>query len=145
MRDIDTSRIEWDKLNPILLLKPDHCAPKPIEYLLNELIGQRPTEVVKAVGLLEIRMRTQGKSASLVVLSVPDKAIMDQLLDIAELFSDVPLLAIVPEGDPVILAMAHRLRPRYVCNHEDEPGDIVSVLKNIMGERNTFCSVEHVL
>jgi hypothetical protein len=122
-------------MKSILYLPSTDPLSDQIESLVRGLDGQNQTEVYRTVDTFELRLRSSGERIDIVVLSVPELETLENLLNIADLLRDIPLVAIIPDNSEETVAMVHELRPRYLHSNKNHLAGLGSVLKNMVGAR----------
>jgi hypothetical protein len=68
----------------------------------------------------------------LVVFDCPAVGDLLEMLPVEPLLRGVPVIEMLEEDDPALMALAHRFRPRFVCCERDGWGDAVLVAANII-------------
>ena len=68
----------------------------------------------------------------IVLLVVPDRATLRQLVDMQDLLSGMKIVLVLPEGSPRTLALAHMMRPRYIGFIDSGLLELRAVLDRLM-------------
>lgn len=119
------------KMRSILFLQPGEPQALGIEELVRNLSADNFVEVYRTVHNLEICLRSAGERACLFLLFASDKETLTHLLDIGELLRDLPLVIVISSAGDELVAMAHKLRPRYLHNIKEGLDSLSSVLKKM--------------
>ena len=113
---------------------------KPIENSFSEKLegiiesaaeGER-VEVYKDITSLLQRLRSPRESIFLVVLLIPGKDELKDILAFQELFIDKCLVLILPDRDEETIHYGHQLRPRYLSFTDNSMEEIASVLEKLV-------------
>ena len=118
-------------MRSILFLQSGEPQALYIEKLVRSLSAGNFVEVYRTVQNLELCLRSAGERAHIFLLSVSDKETLAHLLDLGELLRDLPLVIVISSDNDELVAMAHKLRPRYLHNIEEGLDSLSSVLKKM--------------
>jgi hypothetical protein len=89
-------------------------------------------ELVQSVEGLNLRLRSPAAHPDLVVLAVNRKKELAELFALGELLSEIRLVLVLPDREPGTVAMAHRLRPRFVSYTDGDPSVLAAVVLKIV-------------
>jgi hypothetical protein len=84
----------------------------------------------------KFRAPTDGPTLFIIVAASPRE--LSELSSIGDLFYDGRLVLVLPNLEDGTIAMAHRLRPRFVSSMENSFQALESVLKKILREYPDF-------
>jgi len=77
------------------------------------------------------RLCTIGEQFDLAVLFVSSVALLRQIVELDRALVDISVVLVVPDSAPETMALAHRLRPRYVAVFDRMGRSLSLVLENI--------------
>lgn len=81
---------------------------------------------------LRQRLLKSGQEPSLIVLYPADRQELRKLVEMQDLFTDFRLILIAPDDTDETIALAHRLRPRFLCYIDDYADKVGEVAWNIL-------------
>jgi hypothetical protein len=81
---------------------------------------------------LQKRLRQTPHASTLVILCPADRRELQELTGLSALFDDLDLILIVPDDEDETIALAHRLRPRFLCYIDDCADKVGEVAWNIL-------------
>jgi hypothetical protein len=84
------------------------------------------TEDFKERLLLNLNKKTVA------VVSIATEKDLIDLYFIQHLLGKVLLVLLLPDAEPHIIAMGHRLHPFFMCNNDIQTSDFIAALKNII-------------
>ena len=84
---------------------------------------------------LRAALATQRAELRPVVLAPPTADDLTALLALAPLVIGIPVIVLLPSSDNETLALAHRLRPRFVSSGDGAWDDAATVAGNILKKR----------
>jgi hypothetical protein len=85
-------------------------------------------EVVRSVAELNLKLRSPPGHPDLVVLAVNQKKELAELFSLGELITETRLVLVLPDRDAGTVALAHRLRPRFVAYTDGDPEILAAVV-----------------
>jgi|GEM_PF-2857445 len=89
-------------------------------------------ERLTTTAALSKRLRRFGDKPDLILLALPEKEMLCDVLPLEGLLRPHRVVLILPDGDPDTLHLAHRLRPRYVMDFESEWQPLEDVLRRMI-------------
>mgnify|MGYP001094117942 CR=1 FL=1 len=111
----------------------DNDAEVSLLHAAEKAIPLENVELYRSVESVRDRLRPPNLEA-LVALFVPSgKADLEELVSLADFLNGIPVLIILSDRDPKSIAIAHRLRPRFVTFAGDDLAEVLSVI-NKMGK-----------
>jgi hypothetical protein len=106
---------------------------KVIETALPRIKG----EIYPTLESLAQRLREPYDGEDKVALLVAtDQKNLGDLLSLQHLFLNVPLILLVPDRTPETMALAHRLRPRYLNDVQGDFTSVIEVLRKMVKGRS---------
>ncbi|MCP4576752.1 MAG: hypothetical protein GY846_10765 [Deltaproteobacteria bacterium] len=122
---------------------------KLISYLpLENRVAERLQEVLEATVLtdeIEIyrtieslagRLRQPGTDQMIAVLLAAAGKDLSDILSIRELFEDIKIILILPDGERSTISGGHKLYPRFVCCADSDFSDVAAVLGKMLENSN---------
>lgn len=110
---------------------------------IEKITGARQLAVCKEICCLkELLLRSRGK-VRIGILCIREKHDLDRLVSMQSLFDNVFLILILPCIDDGIIAIGHKLKPRFFSYAGSEFDDVADVLNDLLrlGETNKFVQV----
>ncbi|MGA1825801.1 MAG: hypothetical protein ACMUIP_14190 [bacterium] len=77
-------------------------------------------------------LRHHHMSTTIALLFVANQDDLLNLLSLQEIFSYIRLIIVLPTRDEELIALAHRLRPRFLTFTDENPYDLKDVLKKLL-------------
>jgi hypothetical protein len=103
---------------------------------LREIVQQQDTvdevELVRSIEGLSLHLRSPTGHPDLAVLAVNRKKELAELFSFGELLADSRLVLVLPDREPGTVALAHRLRPRFVAYADGDPGVLAAVVHKML-------------
>jgi hypothetical protein len=108
----------------------------PLTLSIAEWGPQFQVERFKTIGDFEERLKKPRYEHTCAVLFAPVMQDLVDLLSIQLLFRNIPIILVIPTGNDDIIAMAHRLRPRFLSyfaplSTEINAEEILAVLRKM--------------
>jgi hypothetical protein len=93
-------------------------------------------ERFKTIGDFEEHLKKPRYEPTCAVLFAPDRQDLVDLLSIQRLFRNIPIILVIPTGNDDTIALAHRLRPRFLSyfpplSTEIDVEEILAVLRKM--------------
>ena len=100
----------------LFLYAPETTAPwEDVEKALAAtVVPDGNFEIFRTINDLSRKLRQPKKDLMIIVLFLSDREDMLDVLNIQHLFRNTRVILVVPDLDEKTIAMAHRLRPRYL-------------------------------
>ena len=110
---------------------------KRIDDLVNTFLPQGEIEVFRSLDDLSQKLKQPAQAESVAVLAPGSREDLLQILSRHYLLRDLRIVLIAPDHDVETVAIAHKLRPRYLTYLNGDFGDLAAVLlKMISGSRS---------
>jgi hypothetical protein len=119
-------------MNMLCLLSDAHPRSDTIWHSLEPVFREHRPERLLSVAQLAERLRPLNNKPGLVLLALPDKFTLRQVLRLDVLLRPFRVVLILPDGEDDTVNLAHRLRPRYVTDFDCESRDLCSVLSHMI-------------
>lgn len=78
------------------------------------------------------RLRHTPAHAAIIVLTAADEKELTTLISVRYMIEDSPILLILPTKDPVMLAKAHELHPRFIGDLESGTREVIAVIHKML-------------
>ncbi len=115
-----------------------HGGPKLLSTL-SRVDGLPAAHVALSLDALRRRLSSSRADIGVVLLVAVDEQELRTLASMRDLMLDFKIILIVPDWDEATVALGHTLHPRYLCEANDDYGDVVAVLEKALkdagGER----------
>ena len=105
-----------------------------IDSLGGTIFQKRKFEVCNTINELSKRLRAPKDSLTILVLLFSSREDILDALSIRHLFRDVRLIIVAPDLDDDTIALAHRLRPRYLTYSGRDFSALSSVVAKIYND-----------
>lgn len=89
-------------------------------------------EWVDRLSDLEKRLRKTGNTIDILVLLVATLKDLRALILMQDLTDRFPVVTITPDSEPETIALAHRLRPRYLTSVDSDFSNVAAVLRKMI-------------
>jgi hypothetical protein len=91
-----------------------------IQKVLRSSLPGRRMEVFPTIEALVSRLRHLNAEPAVAVLVADGHPELIQLLSLRPFLRKTRIILVLPDGEDETIALAHRLRPRYLCYLEDD-------------------------
>jgi hypothetical protein len=88
-------------------------------------------EVCETVNDLLMKLRSMGRDRMIVVLMVSDENDIKDILTIKPLLDDVRIVLILPDAGDDMVAMGHKIHPRFLSFLDGNFQEVAAVLEKI--------------
>jgi len=105
---------------------------KLFEAIREAGLGEVEFEHLRHSRELRERFRQSGREPSLVILCPADHLELRELAAMGDYLIDCNLILIVPDETAETIALAHRLRPRFLCYIDENADRVGEVAWNIL-------------
>jgi hypothetical protein len=106
-------------------------AGEKLVLIIEALFPDGTLEFFRTFRQLTSRLRQPVNDREVMVLYLPTRRLLDEIMEIAPLLERLRLIAILPDVDPETIAQGHRLRPRYLTTVDQRFEDVAAVLTKI--------------
>ncbi|MFH1034614.1 MAG: hypothetical protein V1806_08915 [Pseudomonadota bacterium] len=97
-------------------LSTDREMASKVAATLKVLEDKAVVEVHSTLGALEDKLRRQTLGETRCLLAAATARELQDILGLSELLQGVPLILVLPDGEPATVSGGHRLRPRLLTN-----------------------------
>lgn len=91
--------------------------------------------VYRTIDNLAQSLRHPTENSDVAVLLVSNQEDLKNILSIAHLFQNIRIILLVPSKEAEIVALAHRLRPRFLTDINTDLAEITAVLKKMFKDQ----------
>jgi len=94
---------------------------RPDHQLTKELIRRKNVAICQTLDGLFEQLRSITKRPNMAILCVNDKQILESLVEMSWVLSEISIVLLLPnQNDEEMIALAHKLRPRFIgfLNHD---------------------------
>ncbi len=103
------------------------------EAAVKDQLSEHRTELCTTVNRLARRLWEFGAEGTIAVLLPADEEELIDVYWVKDLFSEIPVMLVLPNRDKFTEAIGYRLKPRLMCHRESNITEAVSALKNLAG------------
>ncbi len=89
-------------------------------------------EIICSLESLKRRLRRPVHPKNVLILMVPDHALLNKLVAMRMHLENVNLVLILPEGNPEMISKGHGLRPRYLVANDENFSDLPAIFKKYL-------------
>jgi hypothetical protein len=118
----------------LLFSNDDNKSEKKLVRAINGIAKRHTQEIFHSIGSISNRFRQPQKDLDLMVILAGSRGDLINLLAIKELFFPIPLILIVPDGEPETMKIGFKLLPRFVSFKNGSFRDVRSVMKKMLDE-----------
>jgi hypothetical protein len=104
---------------------------EPLIQIIEATITDGPIDILRTFRQLASRLRQPPDDPEVMVLYLPTRRHLDEIMEIAPLLERLRLIAILPDPAPETIARGHRLRPRFLTTVDRRFEDVAAVLKKM--------------
>ena len=80
---------------------------------------------------LQIKMTSLGQRPNVVVLIASNLEELNQLVEMKDLFFDVPVIVIIPDDNKFSINLGHKLRPRFLTTTDNDISILSAILEKM--------------
>jgi L-lactate utilization protein LutB len=91
--------------------------------------------VYKTIDDLSQSLKHPTENSGVAVLLISNQEDLKNILSIRHLFQNIRIILLVPSEDAEIVALAHRLRPRFLTDIDTDLAEITAVLKKMLKDQ----------
>ena len=103
-------------------------AGRRLQSLIGELEWPGTIEIFKTFGRLTSRLRKPTFEETIALFLVAEQRDLLDLAALEPLLNNCRVILILPDGEEKTIAMAHRLRPRFLSHRDSDFADVAAVL-----------------
>lgn len=103
------------------------------KMVLEPSVPDGDVEVYRTINELSRRLRQPKDDLTIVVLLLASREDVLDLLAIRHLFRNVRIILVVPDLEDATIALAHRLRPRYLSYIDGNFSGLATVVNRMFG------------
>ncbi len=105
---------------------------KRLEDLFRTVFPKEEIRIYRTFDDLSQRLKLPGQVASVAVLAPGSREQLLHILSRRDLLRDLRTIVIAPDHEDETVAIAHRLRPRYLTHINGDFGDLAAVLRKMV-------------
>lgn len=117
----------------LLYTGPENRHDEKIKHVLGAWSTTDDFEIFQTVNALTVRLKRHTRNIGLVLLFIPDKNDLSDILAIRDLLIDLRIILILPDSDKDMRTMAYSLYPRFIHYSDNDLKDVVAVMKKMYG------------
>lgn len=106
-------------------------ARKPLLKVLDIIVSKNKITVFEDANELEDRLRLPLSDKLMAVLLPADVGELTHIISLKALFSDMPIILILPDRGKNTVAMGYKLRPRFITYADSDFLDVAAVLMKL--------------
>jgi hypothetical protein len=120
-------------MNLLLYIPKKNGAGEQLVHIIETIFPDGPIVILRTFRQLASRLRQPLGDREVMVLLLPTRKHLDEILAIAPLLERVRLIAILPDPDAETMARGHLLRPRFLTSADQRFEDVAAVLRKMGG------------
>jgi len=99
---------------------------------LRRLAPEEGVEVCRSIEELIRGIHRSYDRDTIILLRVRDRKELLRIVSLRDLLQDLRIILLIPDREEETIALAHRLRPRFLGNGENDVSDTMSVVGKMM-------------
>jgi hypothetical protein len=103
-----------------------------IQGLLEKSFPGLDIEVYRTIDGLSARLRRPKDDALVAVLLAESRKELLDFLSLLNLFRDIRIILIIPDRNQETIALAHQLRPNFLCYKNSDFTEFIAVLNKML-------------
>jgi hypothetical protein len=100
---------------------------------LKTLVPEEKVEVYRSIEELSHGLRRLYDHETIVILQARDREELLRIVSLRDVLQGLRVILLIPDREEETISLAHRLRPRFLSNNEDDLSDTLSVLRKMLG------------
>jgi hypothetical protein len=100
---------------------------------LKTLVPEERVEVYRSIEELSHGLRRLYDHETIVILQARDREELLRIVSLRDVLQGLRVILLIPDREEETISLAHRLRPRFLSNNEDDLSDTLSVLRKMLG------------
>lgn len=100
---------------------------------LKTLVPEGGVEVYRSIEELVHGLHRFYDRDTIVILRAGDREELLRIVSLRNLLQGLRVIILLPDREEETISLAHRLRPRFLGNSEDDLSDTLSVLRKMLG------------
>jgi hypothetical protein len=105
---------------------------KQLQRMVRNMVWQDSMEIFYEFNLFNTRLRYRTGHEDIALLYASTSKDLDDLVACRDLFSNLRLVIVLPDGEEVTIAKGHLLRPRFMSYLDSGFSDISAVLQKML-------------
>jgi hypothetical protein len=119
----------------IIFIPEDTESPYKLQDVVDSISPYATAEVVRSFGCLSEQLLPQAnRPRPIVIVLVPTRGGLENLLEAHELFDNTRLILVLADADAETVALGHRMRPRFMGYLANGFTEIAAVVHKMAGE-----------
>lgn len=119
------------------LADPKNKAKKLLLRVLDVIVPQDKITLIENIKELESQLRRQLYDDLMVMLLPADENELSRIIELKELFGDMPIILILPNREKETTALGYKLRPRFITYADSNFLDVATVLMKMKDKMET--------
>ncbi len=104
-----------------------------IEKRLETLVPEERIEVYRSIEELAHGLHRLYDYDTIAILRSRNREELLRIISLRDLLQGLRVILLVPDREEETIALAHRLRPRFLSNSESDFSDTISVVQKMLG------------
>ncbi len=107
-------------------------AGKAIQKMIEAQVRKEDMEIYRTIGDLSRRLHQPRGTISIVVLLAANRENLGELLLLADLLNDIPMILVLPDRKADTISKGHKFHPRFTCYMDNGFSDAALVLEKMI-------------
>jgi hypothetical protein len=116
----------------LLYAKAIEQSTERLKNLITTHFPENKLEIHQSIESLSQRLRQPLEDPKIAILLTNSRVDLMDILSIQHLFRDTPITLFTPDNERETIALAHQLRPRFLCDTQSDFEVISGVLKKMV-------------
>ena len=125
----------------VLFFSSENKGPgEKVQRIIEAAVPADEIEIYRTTESIGSRFKQLGKNPAIMVLLAASLDDLQGLLLIRDLFSDIPIILILPDREKETILKGHKFYPRFVSYVDSDFQDVALVLRRMIDMKNTKAS-----
>lgn len=103
-----------------------------LRKMIDDVVPNENMETYSTIDALGKRLRQPSYNIAIAVLQISDREELQNVLSIRHLFDNIQIILILPDRKNEMIALGHKLRPRFLSYSDSDFIDVAVVLENML-------------
>ena len=118
-------------MNVILFADSPQAMETTLEQLIQDELPKIKVETLDSIERISQKLRRPLNGISVIIIFIVSINQVEKFFSLKPFFDNTRLILILPDNDNRLMAKGLQLNPCFVSYLDDDPSDIISVLKKI--------------
>ena len=103
-----------------------------LRKMIDDVVPNENMETYSTIEALGERLRQPSYNIAIAVLQISGREELQNVLSIRHLFDNIQIILILPDRKNEMIALGHKLRPRFLSYSDSDFIDVAVVLENML-------------